>query len=65
MLHSISWKQFLECIAWPASVYYLIIGVRYYRRDIMALLTGKAARKDNTETGDQGKSDATNKTKNI
>jgi hypothetical protein len=62
MLHSISWKQFLEFIAWAASVYYLFVGVRYYRRDIMALLTGKAARKD---TGDQGNGDNTNKTKNI
>ena len=70
MLHSISWKQFLECIAWAAGIYYLIVGVRYYRQDIMALLTAKGAKKDVAGTGDRaagdpGTSDSTDKTKNI
>lgn len=62
MLHSISWKQFAEFIAWTAVVYYLWVGVRYYRQDIVALLTGKVARKE----GDgEEKSNSDNKTKNI
>jgi hypothetical protein len=65
MLRSISWKQFLEFIAWAAGVYYLWVAARYYRRDIVALLTGKGVKKENTETGDQEKSDSINKNKNI
>jgi hypothetical protein len=75
MLHSISWKQFMEFIAWAGVVYYLWVGVRYYRQDIVALLTGKQARKDITErgdratgdrvAGDRGESDGINKNKNI
>jgi hypothetical protein len=65
MLHSITWKQFIEFIAWSAAVYYLWLVVRYYRRDIVALLTGKRGEKDNTATGDQGKSDNDNKNKSI
>ena len=65
MLHSITWKQFIEFITLAAGVYYLWVGVRFYRRDIVALLAGKRARKGNTETGDQEKSDGTDKTKNV
>ena len=64
MLHSISWKQFAEFIAWAAVVYYLWVVVRYYRHDIVGLLTGKRV-KNVPETDDQGKGDSTNKTKNI
>lgn len=55
----------MEFIAWAAAVYYLWVGVRYYRRDILDLLTGKRAGKDITGTGDKGKSDSINKNKNI
>jgi len=54
MLRSISWKQFMEFIAWAAVVYYLWVGARYYRHDIVDLLTGKRAGKDG-EGGEPGK----------
>ena len=44
----------MEFIAWAVGVYYLFVGMRYYRRDIVALLTGK-----------RGKSDSSYKNKNI
>ena len=65
MLHSISWKQFMGFIAWAAAIYYLWVVVRYYRRDIVALLKGKRGAKDNTPKDDREESDNENKTKNI
>jgi hypothetical protein len=65
MLHSISWKQFIEFIARAAVIYYLWVVVRYYRRDIMAVLTGKRVEKNNTPKDDQGEGDNDNKTKSI
>jgi hypothetical protein len=47
MLHSISWKQFMGFIAWAAIIYYLWVGVRFYRRDIVDLLMGKRGKRDN------------------
>jgi len=81
MLRSISWKQFIEWMAWASVIYYLWVGLRFYRRDILALLTGSRVKNPPanapppasappTPTADrtadgQAKSDGNNKTKKI
>lgn len=44
MMHSISWKQFMGFIPWAAVVYYLWVGVGYFRRNIVGLPTGNRVR---------------------
>jgi hypothetical protein len=59
----------MEFIAWLAVIYYLWVGMRYYRRDIMVLLTGKRVKNPSGiadgVADDQGTSDDNTKTKNI
>ncbi len=41
MLKSISWTEFIECIALVLGVYYLVIGLVFYRQPLVGLLQGK------------------------
>jgi len=41
MIHSITWANYLLVIGLLLSIYYLFIGIRFYSRDIKALLSAK------------------------
>jgi len=41
MFHSISWQQFFTAIAIVYALYYLFIGVVYFRKDAFAIIKGQ------------------------
>ena len=44
MLHTISWVQFFKVTGALVALYYAYVGLRYYRREINDLLTGRRAK---------------------
>jgi hypothetical protein len=44
MLSTISWPQYLAALAVTSTCYYSYVFLRYYKREISILLTGKTAR---------------------
>lgn len=40
MLNSISWQDYLTAAAISAAIYYLVIGLRYYREDLKKAFSG-------------------------
>jgi hypothetical protein len=41
MLSSISWQDYLTAAAISAIIYYLVIGIRYYREDLTKVFSGQ------------------------
>lgn len=41
MLNSISWQDYLTAAAISAIIYYLVIGIRYYREDLANIFSGQ------------------------
>lgn len=50
MFHSITWQQFFATIGIGLLFYYLFLGLSFYRKDIIALISGKKLRNKADET---------------
>jgi len=48
MLSNVSWSEYLAAVVILLVLYYVIIGLKYYRKEITSLLSGKLPNKDNT-----------------
>ncbi len=44
MLSNVTWKEYLVALGVLLLLYYLLIGIKYYRKEIKNLLRGKRAR---------------------
>lgn len=52
MFSNVSWKEYIGAMALLLAVYYLFIGIRYYRRNLLSLLSGRFHRKQHSSDGD-------------
>ncbi len=50
MLSNVSWEEYLAAVGTLLLLYYLVIGIRYYRKEIKNLLKGKIKTGDNTRS---------------
>jgi hypothetical protein len=60
MLKSISWAACIETLLSMAGIYYLVIGLMYYRKEIVALVKGKGLG-SSREKATPGEADTGNK----
>jgi hypothetical protein len=62
MLSNVSWGEFIEVVVILLVLYYLFIGVKYYREEIKSLLSGKLRKKDKAAVQQPGQANGKSST---
>ena len=58
MFSNVSWKEYIGAMTLLLAVYYLFIGFRYYRKNILVLLSGRFRRQQHSHDADTDELDS-------